>query len=132
MQALLQTVPLAVPEVVAAIKGGKLTPQMEEQIAERVAKKALSNRQIARHATAIAAMSDKLTQATANAVNNHIARGMGVKVHPELSRRPEAPARRVSSRRTQRVGGGRKRVERKHPKKRRTRRMKKILRKRSY
>lgn len=130
MKALLSTVPLAVPEVVAAIKAGKLTPQMEKEIAQRVANKALNNKQIARHAAGIAAMPDQMTQAAANTVNTHIARGMGVEVHPQLKRRPVAPVRRASTR-TQRMGGRRKRAGRKHPKKGRTRRMKKILRKRS-
>jgi len=127
MKALLSTVPLAVPEVVAAIKAGKLTPQMEKEIAQRVANKALDNKQIARHAAAIAAMPDQITQGAANTVNTHIARGMGVKVHPQLKRQPVAPVR-VS---TRRAGGRRKRAGRKLPKKGRTRRMKKLLRKRS-
>jgi len=131
MKALLNTVPLAIPEVVAAIKAGKLTPQMEQEIAQRVAKKALGNQQIAQHAAAIVAMPDRMTQAAANTVNTHVARGMGVKVHPQLMRQPVAPGRRVSTRRTQRAGRGRKRAGRKHPKKGRTRRMKKIMRKRS-
>jgi len=128
MKALLSTVPLAVPEVVAAIKAGKLTPQMEKEIAQRVANKALDNKQIARHAAAIAAMPDQITQGAANTVNTHIARGMGVKVHPQLKRQPVAPVRRVS---TRRAGGRRKRAGRKLPKKGRKRRMKKMLRKRS-
>ena len=127
MKALLSTVSLAVPEVVAAIKAGKLTPQMEKEIAQRVANKALDNKQIARHAAAIAAMPDQITQGAANTVNTHIARGMGVKVHPQLKRQPVAPVR-VS---TRRAGGRRKRAGRKLPKKGRTRRMKKMLRKRS-
>ena len=128
MKALLSTVPLAVPEVVAAIKAGKLTPQMEKEIAQRVANKALDNKQISRHAAAIAAMPDRITQDAANTVNTHIARGMGVKVHPQLKRQPVAPVRMVS---TRRAGGRRKRSGRKLPKKGRTRRMKKMLRKRS-
>lgn len=106
MKALLNTVPLAVPEVVAAVKAGKLTPQMEHQIAERVANKALGNPQIAQHAAEIAAMPGRLTQDAANTVNTHIARGMGVEVHPKLRQRPVAPVRRVS---TQRAGGRRRR-----------------------
>lgn len=131
MKALLSTVPLVVPKVVAALKNGKLTPQVEQEIAQRVANKALGNRHIARHVGAIAAMPDRMTQAAANTVNTHIARGMGVEVHPQLMRQPVAPERRVSTRRTQRAGRGRKRARRKHPKKGRTRRMKKIMRKRS-
>lgn len=110
MKALLNTVPLAVPEVVAAIKAGTLTPEMEHQIAERVANKALGNPQIARHAVAIAAMPGRLTQDAANTVNTHIARGMGVEVHPQLKRQPVALVGRVSTRRTQRAGGRRKRL----------------------
>lgn len=124
MKALLNTLPLAVPEVVAAIKAGKLTPQKEQEIAQRVANKALGNPQIAQHAAAIGAMPERMTQAAANTVNTHIARGMGVEVHPQLRRRPVAPVRRVSAR-TQRAGKRRKRAGRKHPKKGRTRRMKK-------
>ena len=102
MKALLNTVPLAVPEVVAAIKAGKLTPQMEHEIAVRVANKALSNPQIARHAAAIAAMPGKLTQDAANTVNTHIARGMGVKV----------PVRKAPTQPQQ--AGGRRRRRRSH------------------
>lgn len=106
MQALLNTVPLAVPEVVAAIKAGKLTPKVEHEIAQRVANKALANPQIAQHAKAIAAMPNRLTQEAANTISTHIARGMRVGVAPA------APAQRVSTRR--RRGGGRRKRLRSH------------------
>jgi len=103
MQALLNTVPLAVPEVVAAIKAGKLTPEVEHEIAQRVANKALANPQIARHAKAIAAMPDRLTQGAVNTVNTHIARGMRVGM-ARAAPAPRAPTRR------RRGGGRRKRL----------------------